>query len=95
MNVKRAGIIARLLHGTGAGAVAYGLGITSNLLLLPLYLRFWSVAVYGEWMALYSVVMYLGNLDLGVTAAAINAATQLLVGRFGYSNPRRSDASRG
>ena len=75
MNVKRAGIIARLLHGTGAGAVAYGLGITSNLLLLPLYLRFWSVAVYGEWMALYSVVMYLGNLDLGVTAAAINAAT--------------------
>jgi O-antigen/teichoic acid export membrane protein len=26
-------------------------------------------------MALYSVVMYLGNLDFGVTAAAINAAT--------------------
>ena len=75
MKVKRAGIVARMLHGTGAGAVAYGLGIVSNLLLLPLYLRFWSVAVYGEWMALYSVVMYLGNLDFGVTAAAINEAT--------------------
>jgi O-antigen/teichoic acid export membrane protein len=73
--VKRAGIIARLLHGTGAGAVAYGLGIGSNLLLLPLYLRFWSVAVYGEWMALYSVVNYLANLDFGVTTAAVNAAT--------------------
>jgi O-antigen/teichoic acid export membrane protein len=73
--VKRAGIIARLLHGTGAGAVAYGLGIGSNLLLLPLYLRFWSVAVYGEWMTLYSIVNYLGSLDFGVTAAAINAAT--------------------
>ena len=73
--VKRNGIVARMLHGTGAGAVAYGLGIGSNLLLLPLYLRFWSVAVYGEWMALYSVVNYLANLDFGVTTAAINAAT--------------------
>lgn len=72
---KRPGIIARLLHGTGAGVVAYGLGIASNFLLLPLYLHHWSVAVYGEWMALYSVVLYLGSLDFGVTAAAINAAT--------------------
>ncbi len=71
----RTGIIARFLHGTGAGTVAYALGIASNLLLLPLYLRFWSVAAYGEWMALYSVVNYLANLDFGVTTAAINAAT--------------------
>jgi O-antigen/teichoic acid export membrane protein len=66
---------ARLLHGTGAGTIAYGLGIVSNLLLLPLYLRFWSVAAYGEWMALYSAVNYLANLDFGVTFAAVNAAT--------------------
>jgi O-antigen/teichoic acid export membrane protein len=72
---KRRGIVARLIHGTGAGTVAYGLGIVSNLLLLPLYLRFWSVARYGEWMALYSAVNYLANLDFGVTFAAVNAAT--------------------
>ena len=72
---KRTGILTRLLHGAGAGAVAYGMGIATNLLLLPLYLRSWSVAEYGEWMALYSVVNYLGNLDFGVTAAAVNAAT--------------------
>ncbi len=71
----RPGIIARLSHGTGAGTVAYGLGIVSNLLLLPLYLRFWSVAAYGEWMAISSVVNYLANLDFGVTFAAVNAAT--------------------
>ena len=69
------GIAARLLHGTGAGVFAYGLGIASNLLLLPLYLRFWSIRVYGEWMALYSVVNYLANLDFGVTVAGANAAT--------------------
>ena len=71
---KRHGIVGRLLHGTGAGGFAYALGIVSNLLLLPLYLHHWSVALYGEWMALYSVVLYLGNLDFGVTAAAITAA---------------------
>ena len=72
---RPAGIAARLLHGTAAGVAAYGLGIASNLLLLPLYLRFWSVRVYGEWMALYSVVYYLANLDFGVTVAGMNAAT--------------------
>jgi O-antigen/teichoic acid export membrane protein len=74
-NRGRSGIISRMLHGTGAGVVAYGLGIGSNLLLLPLYLRHWSVSTYGEWMALYSVVNYLGSLDFGVSGAAINAAT--------------------
>ena len=68
-------LLARLLHGAGAGTVSYGLSIASNLILLPLYLRFWSVAVYGEWMALYSVVNYLGSLDFGVTTAGVNAAT--------------------
>ena len=71
----RPGIVGRMLHGTGAGAVATGLGIASNLLLLPLYLHRWSVAVYGEWMALYSIVTYLGTLDFGLTTAAVNAAT--------------------
>jgi O-antigen/teichoic acid export membrane protein len=72
---KDAGVVARLLHGTGAGIAAYILGIAGNLVLLPLYLRFWSVTVYGEWMALYAVVNYLGNLDFGITGAGINAAT--------------------
>jgi len=72
---KRAGFVARLLHGAGAGAFSYGLSIASNLLLLPLYLHFWSVSVYGEWMALYSTVNYLANLDFGLTFAAINSAT--------------------
>ncbi len=71
----RAGLVTRLSHGAGAGAVSYGLSIVGNLLLLPLYLRFWSVAVYGEWMALYSAVNYLANLDFGLTFAAINSAT--------------------
>jgi O-antigen/teichoic acid export membrane protein len=70
----RGGIAYRLMHGVSAGVIATMLGIAGNLLLLPLYLRHWSVTVYGEWMALYSVVNYLGALDFGLTTAATNAA---------------------
>src|ERR1700680_3457071 len=69
---KSAGIVSRMLHGTGAGGVAYCLGIASNLLLLPLYLRFWSVAQYGARMALYSVVSYLANADFGGAVAGVD-----------------------
>ncbi len=78
---KPASIMKRMLHGTGAGVAAHALGIGSNLLLLPLYLRTWSVPLYGEWMALYAVVNYLGNLDFGITTAAINAATIAYAGK--------------
>ncbi len=71
---KRGGIVNRMLHGISAGAIAMVLGVVSNLLLLPLYLRHWSVTVYGEWIALYSVVNYLGALDFSLTTAATNAA---------------------
>src|ERR1700722_8187920 len=60
---KPTSMLKRMLHGTGAGVAAHAIGIGSNLLLLPLYLHTWSVPVYGEWMALYAAVYYLGNLD--------------------------------
>jgi O-antigen/teichoic acid export membrane protein len=72
---KRGGIANRAIHGVSAGVIATMLSIAGNLLLLPIYLRHWSVTVYGEWMALYSAVNYLGALDFGLTTAATNAAT--------------------
>ena len=67
--------LGRLAQGAGAGAVAYVMGTAGNLLLLPLYLQHWPVRLYGEWLALYSLVGYLNNMDFGLTAAAINGAT--------------------
>jgi O-antigen/teichoic acid export membrane protein len=63
-----------MIHGISAGVIATMLGIASNLLLLPLYLRHWSVTIYGEWMAIYSAVNYLAALDFGLTTAATNSA---------------------
>jgi O-antigen/teichoic acid export membrane protein len=49
--------------------------ILARLLLVPLYLKAWSVGTYGEWLALQSLVYYLANLDFGMSRAAVNAAT--------------------
>jgi O-antigen/teichoic acid export membrane protein len=53
-----------------------GIGVVASLLLVPLYLHVWSPALYGEWLALYSVVAYLSSLDLGVQTYAVNRLTQ-------------------
>src|SRR6266550_7806953 len=54
----------------------HGIAIVGSLLLVPLYLHVWSPALYGEWLALYSVVAYLSSLDLGVQTYAVNRLTQ-------------------
>lgn len=50
--------------------------VVGNLLLVPLYLTHWSAAVYGEWLALFSLVSYLSTLDLGMNMAVVNRLTQ-------------------
>jgi O-antigen/teichoic acid export membrane protein len=52
------------------------LTIVAQLLLVPLFLKFWSVTVYGEWLALSSLVAYLSTFDFGTNMAAVNRMTQ-------------------
>ena len=55
-------------------AIAGGqiLNTISTLLLLPLFLRHWSVLAAGEWVALSGLTNLLSTLDLGVNAAVNN-----------------------
>jgi O-antigen/teichoic acid export membrane protein len=69
------GSIRRLAHGAGAQGAATAIQMLSTVLLVPLYLNSWSVPLFGEWMALYALVLYLNNLDIGIGAASLNAAT--------------------
>src|SRR5215467_14751745 len=46
------------------------------LFLVPLYLKYWSASVYGEYLALSAVVSYFASLDIGMQQAAINRMTQ-------------------
>jgi O-antigen/teichoic acid export membrane protein len=48
----------------------------SNLLLVPLFLHYWSPIRYGEWLVISSLAAYLGSADFGMTSAAINELTQ-------------------
>lgn len=46
------------------------------LLLVPLYLKYWSASLYGEYLALFAAVSYFASLDIGMQQAAINRLTQ-------------------
>ncbi len=69
-------MLKRVAHAFLAFFFGQGLGIAAALLLVPLYLHVWSPALYGEWLALYSVVAYLSSLDFGVQTYAVNRLTQ-------------------
>ena len=66
----------RILGGLGALAAGQGLRTAGHLLLVPLYLRYWSATRYGEWLALSSLASYLSTLDIGLNTAGINRLTQ-------------------
>jgi O-antigen/teichoic acid export membrane protein len=68
-------MLKRLLSGASAMIVGQFLNIASNLLLVPLFLTVWSSGIYGEWLALSSVVAYFSVTDLGMNSAAVNAMT--------------------
>ena len=69
-------MLKRIAHTFFAFFFGQGIAIVASLLLVPLYLHVWSPALYGEWLALYSVVAYLSSLDLGVQTYAVNRLTQ-------------------
>src|SRR5579864_7356590 len=69
-------MLKRALHAFIAFFFGHGITIVGSLLLIPLYLHVWTPALYGEWLALYSVVAYLSKLDLGVQTYTVNRATQ-------------------
>jgi len=70
-------MLKRALRAFIAFFFGHGIAIVGSLLLVPLYLHVWSAALYGEWLALYSLVAYLSSLDLGVQTYAVNRLTQV------------------
>jgi O-antigen/teichoic acid export membrane protein len=66
----------RVLAGLGALVAGQGIRTLGHLVLVPVYLAYWPTGVYGEWLALSSLVAYLATLDLGVSAAGTNRLTQ-------------------
>ena len=61
-----------------ASAILFGNVLTriGGLITVPLFLRYWSTARYGEYLALFAAVAYLSSLDIGLQGAAVNRLTQ-------------------
>ena len=70
-------MLRRVANGLVSLFSAQILTAIGNLVLVPMYLAHWSTSVYGEWMALSSLTIFLSLLNGGWNIAVINRLTQL------------------
>lgn len=64
----------------GNALAAHGFGqvvtLATQLLLTPLYFRFWGAQMFGEWLLLFSIPAFFAVADLGLGSAAANDMSQ-------------------
>ncbi|UKT62246.1 lipopolysaccharide biosynthesis protein [Pedobacter mucosus] len=58
-------VSARLLSGTVASWAQIAITMVTQVVLVPLYLSYWSVSTYGLWLAIISFSGLLNSLDIG------------------------------
>lgn len=66
---------ARLLRGIGAQGLSQAVQIFIRLAEVPLLLSFWGTQLYGEWLMLSAIPVYLSIGDGGFTTAACREMT--------------------
>ena len=69
------GLRRRVLKGIGGQAFGQLAGFIVQLAGVPLYLAFWGVDLYGEWLILAALPGWLTISDLGFTTATAHAMT--------------------
>ncbi|WP_018609037.1 lipopolysaccharide biosynthesis protein [Uliginosibacterium gangwonense] len=66
---------SKLIQNFGANAFGQLVTILIQLVSVPLFLYFWGVSTYGEWLVLSSIPMYLSLSDIGFASVAANDMT--------------------
>ncbi|HEX6224174.1 MAG TPA: polysaccharide biosynthesis C-terminal domain-containing protein [Chryseolinea sp.] len=56
---------ARLISGSVASWAQIAVNIVAQIILVPIYLNYWSVQTYGIWLAIQGIMSALSMLDLG------------------------------
>lgn len=74
-------VATRLASGAGAFAYSQAVTVATQMLSLPLFLRYWSSEQYGEWLMLSAIPVYLGMADFGIVAVAGNKMTMHIARR--------------
>lgn len=66
----------RVLSAVGANVARVLVMQGGNVLLVPVFLRYWGSELYGEWLVLSAGVAYLAILDLGLQTYVVNRMCQ-------------------
>jgi O-antigen/teichoic acid export membrane protein len=70
-------MLRRAIHAANAIVCGHTLVRLGSLVLVPLFLRYWTATQYGEYVALFAAVTYLTGLDIGMQQATVNRLTQV------------------
>ena len=63
----------QLLKNVGTNGLGLFVTLFNQILLLPIYLHFWSMELYGDWIALSAISLFFSSSDLGFTTYFTNA----------------------
>ena len=66
----------RLLKSLGANFFGRAVVIVVQLIGVPILLRAWGTALYGEWLVLFAIPSFLSMTDLGFSMSAANDMSQ-------------------
>ena len=71
----RGALRGRLIRGLGAQGYGQAVNILIQVATVPLLIHAWGVTLYGEWLILSAIPVYLAVSDVGFTTAAQNDMT--------------------
>src|ERR1043165_45126 len=77
----------RIATGFSANVAGQGINVLQQILMVPLYTSIWGLPLYGEWILLSTIPVYLAMCDLGLCRAmATKLALLSGAGRRAESN---------
>jgi len=71
--------INKVLHMFGAQTYGTLINMVDKLATVPLFLFFWGIDLYGEWLILRAVPAYFAIAELGFSSAAANKMSVLVI----------------
>lgn len=72
------GIRTRILHGLAANGFGQIITALIQVVSVPLFIRYWGIELYGEWLILSAIPAYFAMSDVGFASVAANDMTMLV-----------------
>ena len=73
----------RIISGLGANAFGQVITIAIQFISVTLFLKYWDISTYGEWLVLTAIPSYLSMADIGVVLVSSNEMT-MATGKGAY-----------